>query len=361
MIEIIDKALLFLLCSVLYIQHFNTIFILIPIIVIIILSCFCSYYELRKLNQFGTLFYALLCIIHPQFLFYIPLQLYDISHSQEQKYGLSYFIPIVMHFQRISWIVTLWLTILGLVSFIAKKKKDLIVELTREYYTYRDSSKELEIVLEERNRRIMESQDDKIYLATLQERNRIAKEIHDNIGHILSRSLLQIGALISVTKDEILLKNLNELKNSLSAGMDNIRTSIHNLHDQSIDLYASINELVNEFTFCPVTFDYHIKNVMNTRLKYFFLSTIKEALSNIIKHSNASKASIVLMEHPIMYQLIITDNGSSISTKELSLGDGIGLQNMKDRTNGFQGVFHLSTETGFRIFITIPINEKEAN
>jgi signal transduction histidine kinase len=41
----------------------------------------------------------------------------------------------------------------------------------------------------------MEKQDYEIYLATLRERNRIAREIHDNVGHMLSRSILQIGAL----------------------------------------------------------------------------------------------------------------------------------------------------------------------
>ncbi len=167
---------------------------------------------------------------------------------------------------------------------------------------------------------------------------------------------------MTITKDNIILESLNELKNSLSCGMDSIRNSIHNLHDESIDLHASIDALVKEFTFCSITFDYHIKNTSPTQLKYFFLWTIKESLSNIIKHSNATKVSIVLMEHPIMYQLIITDNGNCTSNENIQPSDGIGLRTMKERTYGFKGIFQVFTEKGFQIFITIPIKDvEEAN
>lgn len=57
-------------------------------------------------------------------------------------------------------------------------------------------------MLQEKNKNLMEKQDYEIYLATLRERNRIAREIHDNVGHMLSRSILQMGALITIHKEE---------------------------------------------------------------------------------------------------------------------------------------------------------------
>ena len=66
----------------------------------------------------------------------------------------------------------------------------------------RDTSTELNLVLQEKNKNLMEKQDYEIYLATLRERNRIAREIHDNVGHMLSRSILQMGALITIHKEE---------------------------------------------------------------------------------------------------------------------------------------------------------------
>lgn len=64
----------------------------------------------------------------------------------------------------------------------------------------RDTDTELKLVMEQRNRELLEKQDNEIYLATLRERNRIAREIHDNVGHMLSRSILQVGALATIVR-----------------------------------------------------------------------------------------------------------------------------------------------------------------
>lgn len=77
-----------------------------------------------------------------------------------------------------------------------------ILYLEQEMIRLRDTSTELNLVLQEKNKNLMEKQDYEIYLATLRERNRIAREIHDNVGHMLSRSILQMGALVTIHKEE---------------------------------------------------------------------------------------------------------------------------------------------------------------
>ena len=61
-----------------------------------------------------------------------------------------------------------------------------------------------------------------IHAATLKERNRIAREIHDHVGHMLSRSILQLGAILAINKDEKLDIPLRGLKDSLDTAMNNI-------------------------------------------------------------------------------------------------------------------------------------------
>lgn len=75
-------------------------------------------------------------------------------------------------------------------------------------------------------------------LQTLRERNRIAREIHDNVGHMLSRSILQMGALITIHKEEPLHGQLAGVGETLNQAMNSIRESVHDLHDESIDLRA---------------------------------------------------------------------------------------------------------------------------
>ena len=70
----------------------------------------------------------------------------------------------------------------------------------------------------------------------MQERNRIAREIHDNVGHMLTRAILLLGAVKTINQDQKITDSLTLLEDTLTQTMDNIRSSVHNLHDNSIDL-----------------------------------------------------------------------------------------------------------------------------
>ena len=58
-----------------------------------------------------------------------------------------------------------------------------------------------------------------------------------------------------------------------------------------------------------------MSEIIPNKIKYCFATIIKEALSNVIKHSNATAVKIVLREHPALYQLCIEDNGKGYSEK----------------------------------------------
>ena len=64
----------------------------------------------------------------------------------------------------------------------------------RELKRTRDDSRERDLLLSQKNKALLEKQDYEIYNATLKERNRIAREIHDNVGHVLSKFILMLGA-----------------------------------------------------------------------------------------------------------------------------------------------------------------------
>ena len=90
-------------------------------------------------------------------------------------------------------------------------------------------------------------------------------------------------------------------------------------------------------------------------IKYCFISITKEALSNVIKHSNASRVVLLMREHPALYQLCIEDNGTvSGRTSSQSTTSGIGLVNMQERVWTLNGTFQTMNDRGFKIFVTIP-------
>lgn len=223
--------------------------------------------------------------------------------------------------------------------------------LSEKYRQTRDDAAERNLLLKEKNKTLLEKQNYEIYAATLKERNRIAREIHDHVGHMLSRSILMVGAMKTISRDPALKTPFEQLEETLNTAMNNIRESVHDLHDESINLKESAENLVQDFHFCPVTMEYDMGISIPSAVKYCFLSILKEALSNIARHSNASHARIVMREHPGLYQLIIQDNGTAFSA--VSSG-GMGLSNMRDRVEALKGTIDFQEEKGFRIFIMIP-------
>lgn len=222
-----------------------------------------------------------------------------------------------------------------------------------------DDSAERDLLLTEKNRSLLENQDYEIYTATLKERNRIAREIHDNVGHLLSRSILLTGAAKTVNKSEALSPTLDSLDATLNSAMDSIRKSVHDLRDEAVNLDDTVRSLIKDFTFCPVSYLYDAGHNIPKDIKYSFISIIKEALSNIIRHSDATQVTITLREHPAMYQLCVEDNGMKIRERGAdqtfrSSGGGMGLANIQERVEKLSGYFHIFTENGFKILITIP-------
>ena len=237
--------------------------------------------------------------------------------------------------------------------------------LTRNCRQSRDDSEEHALLLSEKNKALLEKQDYEIYAATLRERNRIAREIHDNVGHVLSRSILMTAACKTINKNEALDPLLGNLEESLNGAMNSIRSSVHDLHDDAVNLEDAIKGLVKDFTFCPVTLTYDMSRQVPREVKYSLISITKEGLSNVMRHSNADSVNILLREHPALYQLCIEDNGTlgskisdiqtdADSNKMETVSGGMGLSNIRDRVKALGGTVQITQEKGFRIFVTIP-------
>jgi signal transduction histidine kinase len=222
------------------------------------------------------------------------------------------------------------------------------------YINQRDNLTAKSIILENKIVELSEKQNDEINIATLNERNRIAREIHDNVGHLLSSSILQITAVIATTKDENAKQGLELVRSTLNNGMDSIRESVHNLRDNSIDLFVQLKSIVDSFTFCNAVLNYELSSNLNIKAKYAIISIVKEALSNVIKHSNATELSVSIYEHPKLIQFIILDNGTL--NNEIS-NYGMGIESIKQRVSSLNGVLNIDNSSGFRIFISFNKND----
>jgi signal transduction histidine kinase len=346
----IDKATLFVLCAVFYIEYHMDIYIVVPLICVVIVSAFLSYVDDGRVRIGTAVLYFAACVFYPVLLFFLPVIVYDVLSTNYQAGLLLAVIPAGIGFQTLPAESSIFIILFTGLSFLMKRRTVLLEKTRNEYIALRDTTKEFSLQLEGKNKELMEKQDYEINLATLNERNRIARDIHDSVGHTLSNAILQTGALLATCRDEAERERLKTLKDTLSAGMDSVRSSVHGLYEESIDLYTEIKRLCDGFDFCPITLDYDMDSNPDKKVKYTMLSVIREALSNIIRHSDATQVRLTLREHPALYQLIVRDNGTK---KEMS-GDGLGLKNIAQRVEAVGGLVNIGYDTGYMVFVSIP-------
>lgn len=361
-----DTGFLLLYCmfSVLY-TPLDSVFVL-AFLCALTLCCVCYLTKSSLLHIETQAVFLSLSLFFPSFFCFFPVVFYMFLKERHRLLLLCFFLLILYHTLAVLCTSLPFPLLYGLsgflLAFLLQSHTGQYEELASQFRKIQDDSRENHLLLTEKNQVLLEKQDYEIYTATLRERNRIAREIHDNVGHLLSRSILLLGAARTINRQEALHPLLEHLDTSLNSAMDSIRSSVHDLHDDSVNLEEAIQNLISDFSFCPVTLQYDIERTVLREIKYCFISVTKEALSNVMRHSNASQVRITMREHPALYQLCIEDNGTRRNAgfdKEQSNHGGIGLSNMKERVQALNGTFQITTEAGFRIFIIIPKEIKE--
>lgn len=246
----------------------------------------------------------------------------------------------------------IWALMLFLAFYMAWKSH-VLKKQNEEMKHIRDDAAEHNAMLAEKNKYLTTNQEKEIHIATLSERNRIAREIHDNVGHLLSRSILQLGAIMAIHKNEPVSGQLEPLKETLDNAMNNIRESVHDLHKESFDIKDAAKRLLEECKDYETSLDCDISMDADKEIKYAFLTILKEALTNVQKHSNATRVKVVLNELEEYYQMMVEDNGTG-QVNVYNPAGGIGLRNMEERVRALGGIITFSGEQGFRIFISVP-------
>ena len=151
--------------------------------------------------------------------------------------------------------------------------------------------------LEMQNRDLRDKRELEVRLAVLEERSRIAREIHDNVGHLLTRAHLQAQAYqVVFAQDERVRSAFEAVGESLSEALDTVRTSVHDLHDDHIDLAAQIERIAAESGLsvrCRLE-----ATVAPPQVAACLRAVTREALSNVARHADVRDVALTLAEHP---------------------------------------------------------------
>ncbi|MEL6440531.1 MAG: sensor histidine kinase [Cyanobacteria bacterium J06621_8] len=200
--------------------------------------------------------------------------------------------------------------------------------------------------------------------ATLQERNRIAREIHDSVGHYLTAQSIQLEntALFFERDSAKAASHLAQARELGKEALKNIRASVAILIKnplQQRSLKQALEELIVNFQAshdlifdCQINLPYSI----STEIKTSLYRIVQEALTNIAKHSQATKVTLNLEQTKDSISLLLQDNGKGFALAGNTTG--FGLQGMRERVAALEGRITIDSAIGkgCSIYVVIPLS-----
>lgn len=349
-----DKLIFLLICTSFYLNTASGQFRAVPVIITIIISATGSLLVQAGWKIVLALLYFAASLVFPELLSFLPLICLDLFLTGQSLYAIAAAIPVFYHYSDIEASMPFQLILLVLLAWLFARRTGSMKNWREQALQTRDDAQEASINLKQKQHDLIERQNIEIDMARLKERNRIAHEIHDNLGHQLSRAIIQLGALKTICRDDQASQQIESVSATLTEGMDNIRDSIHNLYGSSLSFEQEIGRLASNFGFCPVDLDFKVVDVPRQEIRNTIIAIIKEALTNVMKHSQASLVKITIHEHPVFFQLVIEDNGTGFGGQEQPELKGMGLCGMRERVSGLSGSINISDQDGLRIFIRLP-------
>jgi PAS domain S-box-containing protein len=213
-------------------------------------------------------------------------------------------------------------------------------------------------------------------LAVMDERERMARDLHDNLGQILSFSSVQIQTVRQQFKKENFKQAdeyLQELKEIIRDAHKEIREYVYNIRDNTdynenfIGLLKTIIgkfrknsevevNLKTDFRQIEGCSGDKLANFLGTEEKMQLINVVKESLTNILKYAEADTVNILLGDKAGNFEIIIEDNGKGIDKLKEKSGSGINIMNERARLIGGQLKIESESNLGTRVIVTLPVD-----
>ncbi|MEQ8677163.1 MAG: sensor histidine kinase [Aggregatilineales bacterium] len=206
-------------------------------------------------------------------------------------------------------------------------------------------------------------------LSVSQERNRLARELHDTIAHTLSGLSVQLEALNKqLDRDPEVAKTIvKDSRDMVRGGLQDMRRALQALRASPLDdlgfelaihnLVASMRERsgIN----IALTMPEYINGIMSFEVEQVVYRITEEALNNIVRHANADTVSITLQKDKNKIILNVTDNGLGFDVQEASTKGRFGLIGMHERALLCDGNLEIISKPGDGTSIRLTVAGRE--
>lgn len=201
-------------------------------------------------------------------------------------------------------------------------------------------------------------------IAEDKERKRLAREIHDTLGHALTGIAAGVDACIAMIdiNPQATKKQLMVISKVVRQGIVDVRNSLNKLRPDALEQHGfkgAIENMIEEFTSVSdltISLDYRLDKVdfENTKEDILF-RVIQESVTNAVRHGDATHIDISLYIEDNNLYLKIQDNGQGCE----EIHYGFGLKQMKERLGMINGKVAYDGHHGFLTIVTIPLQEGE--
>jgi signal transduction histidine kinase len=215
--------------------------------------------------------------------------------------------------------------------------------------------------LEDANQRLREYALQIEELATTKERNRLAREIHDGLGHFLTTIFMQIQAARAVMEanPKRSMDAMNTAQNLTQEALEEVRRSVASLRDvpgETLPLPERIEKMIKNYETTELEPEMTILGsvrLLSSQAQLTIFRSAQEGINNACKHAQASKIWVILdYRDENLVRLTVRDNGVGAE----QIDGGFGLIGLQERVKLLDGAFQINTVPGqgFTLEVAIP-------
>jgi len=193
-------------------------------------------------------------------------------------------------------------------------------------------------------------------LATVAERERIARDLHDLLGHTLSSIALKADLAEKLAKAghaEQSIEEISQVAKITRETLSEVRQAVSGY--KAKDPQAEVEKIVARLTDKDFSFEQKVSlDHLTAKAESSLILILKEAITNILRHSNGNHVIVKTQQSQDSLLLTIFDNGTHYSANNKQPLFSNGLKGIIERVNELKGNFSINTEQGFELSINLP-------
>jgi signal transduction histidine kinase len=310
-------------------------------------------------TTYGTVIFLIVMLALSQYnnslILLAGIPILDFCYRKKYPFGMLVFVIVLLIFiEEGNYNYSFYMAFGVLFGYAVGQKDDN----EKNYISVLDKERRLRYHLEEAQVELINSRREIEHLTEIRERNRIAHEIHDNVGHSIAGVIFQIEAgLRIINKDKEKLEEILKLcSRKLSQALELTRNTVYNIKaDKKVGLEL-LEKIMGDFKFCAINFEYSgdFNGVSATNMK-ILEANIMESLTNASKYSQAKNIHIKIDIGRKNIRLYYKDDGIGCG----DVNENLGIVGMRDRVKNAGGTISIDGNNGFLIVCNLPVKEEK--